>query len=173
MDRWLAIDRDDLTSEVQIPVSIPDGEANAGFLFKQGIFNKLKDDHLFWSVFSRPVRSRCSCVLATFTFSSMCVITFSAHEQPLIGLRELKECVSAWRLSTWRCSLMPCGKMKHKHPTTNEKSNWQVRPDEGLPHRPLLQPDPDAQLLVAGKSPVSCWVNLLSCRRSALASCRA
>ena len=59
VDRWLAIDRDDLTSEVQIPVSIPDGEANAGFLFKQGIFNKLKDDHLFWSVFSRPVRSRC------------------------------------------------------------------------------------------------------------------
>ena len=57
-DRWLAIDRDDMTSEVQIPVSIPDGEANAGFLFKQGIFNKLKDDHLFWSVFSRPVRSR-------------------------------------------------------------------------------------------------------------------
>ena len=47
-----------MTSEVQIPVSIPDGEANAGFLFKQGIFNKLKDDHLFWSVFSRPVRSR-------------------------------------------------------------------------------------------------------------------
>ena len=57
-DRWLAIDRDDMMSEVQIPVSIPDGEANAGFLFKQGIFNKLKDDHLFWSVFSRPVRSR-------------------------------------------------------------------------------------------------------------------
>ena len=57
-DKWLAIDRDEFTSEIQIPVSIPEGEASIGFLFKQGIFNKLKDDHLMWSVFSRPKRSR-------------------------------------------------------------------------------------------------------------------
>ena len=57
-DRWLAIDRDDFDSEIQVAVSMPEAPAETGFLIRQGIFNKLKDDHVFWSVFSRPTRSR-------------------------------------------------------------------------------------------------------------------
>ena len=57
-DRWLAIDRADFSSEIQVAVSPADGEANKEFLVRQGLFNKLKDDHVFWSVFSRPKRSR-------------------------------------------------------------------------------------------------------------------
>ena len=57
-DKWLAIDRDDMTSEVQLGVSMPDGELEFGYLFKQGLFKFLNDDHILWSVFSRPVRSR-------------------------------------------------------------------------------------------------------------------
>ena len=57
-DRWLAIDRADFSSETQVAVSPADGEANKEFLVRQGLFNKLKDDHVFWSVFSRPKRSR-------------------------------------------------------------------------------------------------------------------
>jgi hypothetical protein len=57
-DRWLAIDRGDFESEAQIAVSMPEAPAETSFLIRQGIFNKLRDDHVFWSVFSRPVRSR-------------------------------------------------------------------------------------------------------------------
>ena len=57
-DRWLAIDRADLSSMTQVAVSPANGEANKEFLVRQGVFNKLKDDHVFWSVFSRPKRSR-------------------------------------------------------------------------------------------------------------------
>ena len=57
-DCWLAIDRADFSSVTQVAVSPADGEAKKGFLVRQGLFNKLKDDHVFWSVFSRPKRSR-------------------------------------------------------------------------------------------------------------------
>ena len=57
-DRWLAIDRGDYSSEIKIPSSIVDGEVKAEFLVRQGLFNKLRDDHVFWSIFSRPIRSR-------------------------------------------------------------------------------------------------------------------
>jgi len=57
-DRWLAIDRDEFESEIQVPVSRIDAPAETSFLLRQGIFNKLRDDHVFWSIFSRPVRSR-------------------------------------------------------------------------------------------------------------------
>ena len=115
LHRWLAIDRDEMTSEVQIPVSIPDGEANAGFLFKQGIFNKLKDDHLFWSVFSRPVRSRSA------------ILSFNRTppaEKPLPGLQEHKGCVSAWRPSTWQCSRTPCGNPVETSNPVESSRNW-------------------------------------------------
>ena len=57
-DKWLAIDRDEFTSEMQLGVSLPDGDLDFGYLFKQGLFKFLNDDHIFWSVFSRPTRSR-------------------------------------------------------------------------------------------------------------------
>ena len=57
-DRWLAIDRDDFDSEIQVAVSMPEAPAETSFLLRQGIFNKLRDDHVFWSIFSRPIRSR-------------------------------------------------------------------------------------------------------------------
>ena len=57
-DRWLAIDRDEFTSEIQVPSSPVDAPSPKGFLMKTGFFNMLRDDHVFWSVFSRPIRSR-------------------------------------------------------------------------------------------------------------------
>ena len=57
-DRWLAIDRDEFDCEIQVPVTMPEAPAPTSFLMRQGIFNKLRDDHVFWSVFSRPIRSR-------------------------------------------------------------------------------------------------------------------
>ena len=57
-DRWLAIDRGQFESEIKVPSSSADAPADKGFLMKTGVFNKLRDDHVFWSVFSRPVRSR-------------------------------------------------------------------------------------------------------------------
>ena len=57
-DKWLAIDRAEFTSDIKLPVSLVDGDADKFYLLRQGLFNKLKDDHIWWSVFSRPVRSR-------------------------------------------------------------------------------------------------------------------
>ena len=36
-DKWLAIDRDDFSSETQLPVSLVNGDVNFGYLFKQVI----------------------------------------------------------------------------------------------------------------------------------------
>ena len=75
-DKWLAIDRDDFTSDMQLGVSMEDGEVSFQYLFKQGLFKFLNDDHIFWSVFSRPARSRftrvqrCFCAVASFFFSA-------------------------------------------------------------------------------------------------------
>ena len=57
-DQWLAIDRNDFTSQIKIAVSPVNGLATKEFLIRQGLFNTLKDDHIFWSIFSRPIRSR-------------------------------------------------------------------------------------------------------------------
>ena len=57
-DRWLAIDRGDLCSSITVHSSQMEAPIGIGFLIKTGLFNKLRDDHVFWSVFSRPVRSR-------------------------------------------------------------------------------------------------------------------
>ena len=70
-DKWLAIDREDEQSDVQLAVSMPDGEVAFPYLFKQGLFKFLNDDHIFWSVFSRPVRSR-------FTRTQRCCVAMSA-----------------------------------------------------------------------------------------------
>ena len=75
-DKWLAIDRDEFTSEMQLGVSLPDGECSFSYLFKQGLFKFLNDDHIFWSVFSRPIRSRFTrvqrcCVAAASFFLAM------------------------------------------------------------------------------------------------------
>ena len=34
-DKWLAIDRDEFSSETQLPVSMVEGDVNFGYLFKQ------------------------------------------------------------------------------------------------------------------------------------------
>ena len=34
-DKWLAIDRDDFSSETQLPVSLVEGDVSFGYLFKQ------------------------------------------------------------------------------------------------------------------------------------------
>ena len=69
-DKWLAIDRDDEQSDVQLGVSMVDGEVAFPYLFKQGLFKFLNDDHIFWSVFSRPVRSR-------YTRTQRCCVAMS------------------------------------------------------------------------------------------------
>ena len=72
-DCWLAIDRDQHSSEIIIPVSSMDSPASKGFLMRTGFFKKLQDDHIFWSIFSRPVRSR----LTRTQRTCICLASFS------------------------------------------------------------------------------------------------
>jgi polycystin 1 len=57
-DQWLAIDRGTFEDDISIPSSGHGDQFTRDFLIKSGITHKFSDDHIWWSVFSRPTRSR-------------------------------------------------------------------------------------------------------------------
>ena len=57
-DQWLAIDRGTFEDDVTLSPQDEDEPFTPSFVFRSGGNRKLADDHLWWSVFSRPVRSR-------------------------------------------------------------------------------------------------------------------
>ena len=57
-DHWIAIDKGTFEDDVTIPATKISDEQTKDYLFKSGLSHKFKDDHIWWSVFSRPLRSR-------------------------------------------------------------------------------------------------------------------
>lgn len=57
-DEWVACDRDNYQDDVVAPAVPNDLVDNAYYLLKAGGNRRLADDHLWWSIFSRPIRSR-------------------------------------------------------------------------------------------------------------------
>lgn len=58
IDQWLAIDRGTFEDDINIPSYKSGEELSRSYLFKSALNHNFTDDHLWWSVFSRPVRSR-------------------------------------------------------------------------------------------------------------------
>ena len=54
----MAIDKGTLEEDITIPSFKPGDELSRDYLFKSAINHKFSDDHVWWSVFSRPLRSR-------------------------------------------------------------------------------------------------------------------
>ena len=59
-DQWLAIDRGTFEDDITIPATMEDEKLETDFLLKAGRARVLTDDHVWWSIFTRPVRSRFS-----------------------------------------------------------------------------------------------------------------
>lgn len=57
-DQWLAVDRGTFEDDIIIHGVEAGGDEDAYYLLKSGANRKLADDHIWWSVFSRPFRSR-------------------------------------------------------------------------------------------------------------------
>jgi hypothetical protein len=57
-DQWLSIDRGTFEDDITIPSQSEDEEVDTSYLLKAARSRKLDDSHLWWSVFSRPIRSR-------------------------------------------------------------------------------------------------------------------
>ena len=57
-DQWLAIDRGDYEDDITLHAVDKDEEADAYYIMKSGGNRKLTDDHIWFSVFTRPIRSR-------------------------------------------------------------------------------------------------------------------
>lgn len=57
-DQWLAIDRGSFEDDITIQATEEGHRMEPSFLVKSYGGHSLSDDHLWWSVFSRPVRSR-------------------------------------------------------------------------------------------------------------------
>ena len=57
-DQWLAIDRGTFEDDITIPASGIDDKLESDYLVKAGRGRQLSDDHIWWSIFTRPVRSR-------------------------------------------------------------------------------------------------------------------
>ena len=58
VDQWLAIDRGTFEDDVTVPSFKVGEELHRDYLLKSAINHKFSDDHVWWSVFSRPIRSR-------------------------------------------------------------------------------------------------------------------
>ena len=75
-DQWLAVDRGNydvghskkirqwlqwlpFQDDINVYAVTADSPEDTSYLLKAGGMRKLADDHIWWSVFSRPVRSRC------------------------------------------------------------------------------------------------------------------
>ena len=57
-DQWLAVDRGTFEDDITIPASTEDDILESGYLIKAGRTRALSDDHIWWSIFCRPIRSR-------------------------------------------------------------------------------------------------------------------
>lgn len=55
-DKWLAVDRDDHEDDRTLPALSPDDPLSASYVLKSAGNKKLRDDHIWWSVFTRPLR---------------------------------------------------------------------------------------------------------------------
>ena len=55
-DQWVACDRGTFQDDVTIHALSPDLVDDYYYLLKAGGTRRLADDHLWWSVFSRPIR---------------------------------------------------------------------------------------------------------------------
>ena len=56
-EKWLAIDKDDCAIERILPISMSKEKTQFKYLLSSQTKNKLSDDHLWFSVFARPVQS--------------------------------------------------------------------------------------------------------------------
>ena len=59
-NQWLAIDRGTFEDELRIPAKDEDEPLDFRYKFYSYATQSMKDDHLWWSIFSRPVQSRFS-----------------------------------------------------------------------------------------------------------------
>lgn len=57
-DRWLAVDRGDFQDDITIHAIDEDDEKDKYYLMKSSANKSLLDKHIWWSVFTRPLRSR-------------------------------------------------------------------------------------------------------------------
>ena len=57
-NQWLAIDRGTYEDDITIHATSEDDVLDSNYRLKSSGGNSLSDDHLWWSVFSRPLRSR-------------------------------------------------------------------------------------------------------------------
>lgn len=57
-DQWLAMDRGTFEDDITIPATMENEKLETDFLLKAGKSRVLTDDHLWWSIFTRPFRSR-------------------------------------------------------------------------------------------------------------------
>ena len=57
-DQWLALDRGTFEDDITIPATMENEKLETDFLLKAGKSRVLTDDHLWWSIFTRPFRSR-------------------------------------------------------------------------------------------------------------------
>jgi hypothetical protein len=58
VDQWLAIDRGTFEDDITVAATREHEQLPSDYLLLAGGYRKLRDDHLWWSVFSRPLRSR-------------------------------------------------------------------------------------------------------------------
>ena len=59
-DQWLSVDRGTFEDDITIAASKETDELESGYLIKAGRARALSDDHVWWSIFTRPLRSRFS-----------------------------------------------------------------------------------------------------------------
>ena len=57
-NQWLAIDRGTYEDDITIHASAEDDILDSAYRLRSSGGNSLSDDHLYWSVFSRPLHSR-------------------------------------------------------------------------------------------------------------------
>ncbi len=57
-DQWLSLCRGTFEDDITIPATDKEEELNSDYLLKSGRARKLNDDHLWWSIYTRPTRSR-------------------------------------------------------------------------------------------------------------------
>ena len=57
-DQWLAVDRGEFEDDIHVHAIPANDQAaeDAYYLMKAAASRKITDDHLWWSVFSRPIR---------------------------------------------------------------------------------------------------------------------
>ena len=57
-DQWVTLDRDPFEDDVTLHPSAEDEELDRGYMFKWALNEALKGHHIWWSIFSKPLRSR-------------------------------------------------------------------------------------------------------------------